>query len=62
MTPGERQVDWAEGRADQAMEEAKLLDDTEPEFAAGGRVSAQPPKSGPNSSGLPYLLNNVRNT
>jgi hypothetical protein len=44
------------------MEEAKLLDDTEPEFAAGGRVSAQPPKSGPNSSGLPYLLNNVRNT
>ena len=62
LTPGERQVNWAEGRADQAMEEAKLLDDTEPEFATGGRVSAQPPKSGPNSGGLPYLLNNVRNT
>jgi hypothetical protein len=62
LTKGEQQVDWAEGRADQAMEEAKLLDDTEPEFATGGRVSAQPPKSGPNSSGLPYLLNNVRNT
>jgi hypothetical protein len=62
LTKGEQQVDWAEGRADQAMEEAKLLDDTEPEFATGGRVSAQPPKSGPNSSGLSYLLNNVRNT
>ena len=67
LTPGERQVDWAEGRAQQQMDEAAeieagVFDDIDPEFATGGRVSAQPPKSGPNSGGLPYLLNNVRNT
>ena len=65
LTKGEQQVDWAEGRAQSEMDMAKdegLFDDIEPEFATGGRVSAQPPKSGPNSSGLPYLLNNVRNT
>jgi len=65
MTKGERQVDWAEGRAQSEMDMARdegLFDDIEPEFATGGRVSAQPPKSGPNSGGLPYLLNNVRNT
>ena len=72
LTKGEQQVNWAEGRTQQQIDEARLdnkekyeaglFDDTEPEFATGGRVSAQPPKSGPNSSGLPYLLNNVRNT
>ena len=67
LTKGEEQVSWAEGRAHQAMDEAAeieagVFDDIEPEFATGGRVSAQPPKSGPNSGGLPYLLNNVRNT
>ena len=47
LTKGEQQVDWAEGRAQQQIDEAReagVFDDIEPEFATGGRVSAQPPK------------------